>query len=145
MLSAKGGLMEAPASADDYDFMPALHSAGEVYKEPGKFVDSFREWSHGLSLPQNVAAGIADDHVAFVARGSHLSAEEAAALGEKEAAMLAKVLGPTADTQIADASAILSAKLGRKVDLADSVRSNGATLVLRLLWHAQDLKASGRA
>lgn len=141
---ASGKLMDRPAKPDEYNFNAALFSAGGVYDNPGELVNSFAEWSHGLNLPKDVASHIAEEHLSFLGKGANLSKELAEDLGNAQTAILNRALGENAETQIKEASATLTRTLGRDIDLAKVVRGSGANVAMRLVFHAQDLKAKGK-
>lgn len=140
---ASGKLMDRPLNADEYDFNGPMHKARDVYEDTAELADSFAEWSHKLQLPKDAARHLAEDHIAFVDKTANLTEEQADELGDRETAILHRSLGETAETQIKEASAILTRVLKRNIDLAQVVKTNGANVAMRLLFHAQDLKARG--
>ncbi len=144
---AKGKLMDRPPVESEYDFNAAMHranaSGAHTSEDISELSAAFPEWAHGLQLPKDTASALAAEHVAFVARASDMTEEQADELGDRETAILHRSLGETAETQIKEASVILTRVLKRNIDLAQVVKTNGANVAMRLLFHAQDLKGRG--
>jgi hypothetical protein len=141
---ANGKLMDRPVKAGEYNlgFIP---SSEMPYGNAAKFNEEFSSLVASLRLPEASARQMVQDHLHAVNQTKDYDEERREGYEREQSSMLNAALGENAEARLKDASAILSRVSGRTLDLAKIVKTNGADVAVRLLLHAEDLKANGQA
>jgi len=143
---ANGKLMDRPMKASEYNLGLAHFAPSDAPYESMEAVnDGFSSLAASLRMPEGSARQFAEDHMRAVAKTANYDEEQREGFGREQTSMLNAALGENAEARLKDASAILSRLSGKTLDLAKIVKSNGADVAVRLLLHAEDLKATGQA
>ncbi len=139
---ASGKLTDRSIAPNDPSYDAVRREVGRNVSDVATYTTYANELTglaSSIGMPAASAASLAEDHFQAIRETAGLSADEAAAYGEKEVASLHAAIGEGAEQKLAEASKKLSAKSGRKLDLNAIARTNSARVAVNLYFQSMSI------